>query len=84
MERTTFIRKELGDAYNNDIINVAIDIDSSNGKLLQKTYPINATPTLFFFNADGKLFKKIEGATSLAELLELKKALANSQIRAEL
>jgi thiol:disulfide interchange protein len=73
MERVVLVKKELGDSYNQDFVNVAIDIDSPAGKLLQKTYPIRATPTLFFFKADGSLAKKIEGAATVPELLAVEK-----------
>lgn len=68
MEQNVLIQKELGAAYNQDFLNVAIDIDSPAGKELQKTYPIRATPTLFFFKADGSLAKKIEGFADVDDL----------------
>jgi len=68
MEQEVLIRKELGAAYNQDFVNVAIDIDSPAGKQLQKTYPIRATPTLFFFKADGSLAKKTEGFADVEDL----------------
>lgn len=77
MEQEVLIKKELGDAYNANMLNVAIDIDSKDGKKLQEQYPIRATPTLFFFNADGSPAKKLEGFTTADVLLkeegELKK-----------
>lgn len=81
MERVVLVRKELGDAYNKNIVNDAIDIDSLNGKELQKKYPIHATPTLFFFNANGSLAKKVEGAATVPELLAIEKQVTgNSSI----
>jgi thioredoxin-related protein/threonine/homoserine/homoserine lactone efflux protein len=77
MEQEVLIKKELGDAYNSNVVNVAIDIDSPDGKKLQAVYPIKATPTLFFFDADGKLVRKLEGFTKaevlLAEEVKLQK-----------
>ncbi|OKS88073.1 hypothetical protein RG47T_3537 [Mucilaginibacter polytrichastri] len=69
MEQEVLIQKELGAAYNQDFVNVAIDIDSPDGKELQKIYPIRATPTLFFFNKGGNIAKKIEGYTTAEKLL---------------
>lgn len=68
MEQEVLVSKELGAAYNQQFVNVAIDIDSPAGKELQKTYPIRATPTLFFFKADGSLAKKTEGFTDAEDL----------------
>jgi len=58
MEKEILIQKALGTIYNQSFVNVAIDIDSPTGKELQKTYPIRATPTLFFFKSNGGLAKK--------------------------
>jgi thiol-disulfide isomerase/thioredoxin len=77
MEEEVLIKKELGDAYNNDIVNVAIDVDSAEGHRLKEQFPIRATPTLFFFKPDGTMARKLEGFTDagvlLAEAGELKK-----------
>jgi thiol:disulfide interchange protein len=77
MEQEVLVKKELGETYNAQLINVAIDVDSPEGKKLNEQYPIRATPTLFFFNPDGTLTKKLEGFTTDEELLgeakELKK-----------
>ncbi|MBB3054325.1 thioredoxin family protein [Mucilaginibacter gotjawali] len=77
MEQEVLIRKELGATYNQDFVNVAIDIDSPAGKELQKTYPIRATPTLFFFKADGSLAKKTEGFADVEDLQSAALQLAN-------
>lgn len=68
MEHEVLIRKELGTAFNQNFVNVAIDVDSPEGKKLNELYPIRATPTLFFFNADGSLAKKTEGFADTEEL----------------
>ena len=68
MEQEVLVQKAVGAAYNQDFVNVAIDIDSPAGKELQKSYPIRATPTLFFFKADGSLAKKIEGFADVDDL----------------
>ena len=69
MEHEVLVQKALGDIYNKDFINVAIDLDSPDGKNVNQLFPIRATPTLFFFNPDGSLAKKLEGFTTSADLL---------------
>ena len=71
MEHEVLVKKEVGDAYNTRLINVAIDIDSEEGKKLNAIYLIKATPTLFYFNADGSLAKKWEGFADPTKLLML-------------
>ena len=77
MEQEVLIKKELGVSYNQGFVNVAIDIDSPAGKELQKTYPIRATPTLFFFKADGSLAKKTEGFADVEDMQSAALQLAN-------
>jgi thioredoxin 1 len=69
MEHEVLVQKQLGDVYNKNFINDAIDLDSPEGRLLNQSIPIRATPTLFFFNADGKLVEKLEGFTDVNNLL---------------
>jgi thioredoxin 1 len=69
MEHEVLVQKQLGDYFNKNLINVAIDYDSDEGHHLNKVYPINATPTLYFFNESGQLVSKLEGFKSADELL---------------
>jgi thioredoxin 1 len=77
MEQEVLVKKELGNEFNQGIINVAIDIDGPDGQKLKELYPIRATPTLFFFNPDGTISKKIEGFTTADDLLAEGKVLKN-------
>jgi len=69
MEHEVLNQKAIGDIYNKEFVNVAIDIDSQDGHQLNSQFPIRATPTLLFFNADGSLARKVEGYTVAGDLL---------------
>ena len=69
MEQEVLVQKKLGDVYNQQFIDVAIDIDSPEGHKLNDRYKIRATPTLFFLNADGSIAKKTEGFMTAEELV---------------
>ncbi len=69
MEKEVLSKKELGDAFNASFLNVAIDVDNSDGHHLNEIYPIKGTPTLLFFNSGGALSKKIVGFSTAEELL---------------
>jgi hypothetical protein len=43
-----FIQKDLEEAFNQGIINVAPDAEGLEGKRLEELYPFEARPTLFF------------------------------------
>lgn len=71
MEHEVLVQKQVGDVYKTQFVNIAIDVDSEEGKKLNNLYPIRATPTLFYFNSDGTLAKKWEGFASPEKLLSL-------------
>jgi thioredoxin len=75
MEHEVLNQKMLGDLYNKDVVNVAIDIDSPDGRELNTQFPIRATPTLLFFEPDGSVTKKIEGYAAVQDLLLVEKQL---------
>jgi hypothetical protein len=63
-----FIQKDLEEAFNQGIINVALDAEGLEGKRLEELYPFEARPTLFFFNHDGTM-KKGGGVHSISNLI---------------
>jgi len=69
MEHEVLNQKALGDVYNKDVVNVAIDIESPDGRELNTQFPIRATPTLIFFTPDGSVVRKIEGYAAAGDLL---------------
>jgi len=69
MENEVFVQEQLGKVYNLQFVNEAIDLDSKEGKLLNQSMPISATPTLFYFDANGVLIKKVEGFCNVNQLL---------------
>jgi thioredoxin 1 len=75
MEQEVLNQKQPGETYNRGFVDVAIDYDSPERKQLNEVYLIRATPTSFFFNADGSIAKKLEGFTAKDELLATAKQL---------
>lgn len=69
MEQEVLVQKKLGNIYNQEFVDVAIDIDSPEGHKLNDLCKIRATPTLFFLNPDGSIAKKSEGFMTAEELL---------------
>lgn len=68
-EQEILVQQSVGERFNENFINVAIDLDSPDGKALQQQIPIRATPTMFFFQPNGVLEKKIEGFAKAEALL---------------
>ena len=61
LKRKTFKDKEVGDYYNKNFINIAIDGETKEGNYLINKYGIQGYPTLLIVDANGKLKTKQVG-----------------------
>lgn len=64
MERNIFTHPEVGQYYNDNFINVSVDMETSQGRKFDKLFPVTAYPTLLYINTDGKILKKKVGSIS--------------------
>ncbi|MGB1204041.1 MAG: thioredoxin family protein [Chitinophagales bacterium] len=71
MDKHTFTRYDLGNEYNNNFINVKINIESLEGIAFKMQYNIMAIPDFLFFNTDGELIYRDYGQKSTSELLSM-------------
>jgi thiol-disulfide isomerase/thioredoxin len=55
MARTIFPIKEVGDFFNSNFVNIAIDMDTEYGKMLRKKYNVSFYPTLLFLNSNMEI-----------------------------
>ncbi|MGL4907807.1 MAG: thioredoxin family protein [Bacteroidales bacterium] len=69
MDRNVFSNKELGNFYNENFINLKIDWESARGEELNKTYPIQAYPTMLYISPSGKRLMTAEGYQSFSQLI---------------
>lgn len=53
MKKLSFSSKKVGQHFNKTHINLAIDIDTAEGKLLAKKYQIREVPTLLILDVNG-------------------------------
>lgn len=67
---TVFTKKEVGDYFNSHFINVKMDMESKEGKTLNKQYEILGYPTLLFIDGGGNMFHRIVGTTPAEILLK--------------
>lgn len=75
LKSTTFSNKEVGDLFNNEFINIALDGEQEEGAALAQLYKIKGYPTLLFLNANGEIVKGASGYHSANELIELGKSI---------
>lgn len=75
MKATTFKDKEVGDFFNKNFINFAIDGEKGEGPVLAKQFAVRAYPTLVFVGVDGKIVQKTVGFQSAQNLINIAKPL---------
>ena len=71
MARSVFTKKEVGDFYNSNYINMKLDLEKGEGKKFRKKYPVSAFPTLFFIDSKGKVVHKQKGALPVDRFIKL-------------
>lgn len=75
LKATTFKDPAVGDFFNKNFINLAIDGEKGEGPVLAQQFGVRAYPTLVFVNADGKVVQKTVGFESAPNLLRIAKPL---------
>jgi thiol-disulfide isomerase/thioredoxin len=71
MDRNVFPDEALSAFFDENFINVKIDMESERGTPFGADYEVDAYPSLFFIGPDGSLLKKKVGLTEAPELLSL-------------
>jgi thioredoxin 1 len=71
LKSTTFTDTSVGDFYNQNFINVALDGEKGEGKKLMQQYGLTSYPSLLFIDADGKLVGKAVGYHSPQQMINL-------------
>lgn len=79
MQKNVFTRADVGEVFNKNFINVKVDMESGEGPMLAKKYPLEGYPTLFFIDSDGKLIKEHLGAPTAETLIKIGKNLAKDK-----
>lgn len=74
MAKNVFTKAEVGDFYNENFVNLKLDMEEMDGVTFGHEYPVSAYPTLLFLNAKGELVKKSVGGKQANDLIELGKS----------
>lgn len=73
LKRNTFPDKAAGEFFNNNFVNVALDMESGDGPAVAAAYQVNAYPTLIITDADGNLVTYTKGYIDASQLIEFGK-----------
>jgi thiol:disulfide interchange protein len=79
LKQNTFTDKAVGDFFNKNFINIALDMENGDGIAVAAKYQIAAYPTLLIINADQTSTSVTEGYMPPAQLLEFGKSVLAQQ-----
>lgn len=79
MDRTTFKDGKVGAFFNENFINLKIDMEKGEGRSLSSKYRVTAYPTLFFIDGEGRVVKRTVGGQNAKGLLLLGKSVNDAQ-----
>lgn len=71
MAKTAFKDEAVGDFYNNNFINMKLNMEKHEGLTFRKKYPVSAFPTLYYIDAKGEVVHTLKGAQKADQLLKL-------------
>ncbi|WP_164977495.1 thioredoxin family protein [Ancylomarina salipaludis] len=81
LAKDIFPQKEVGDYFNQNFVNVKMDMEKGEGIALNKQYGITSYPTLLFIDASGKTVHKLVGGMPAEDLIKGAKAALNPEMR---
>lgn len=73
MSNNVFTDNSIGTLFNQNFINIKVDMDTEEGKKIADKYFVTAYPTLIFIGGSGKQISKIVGYKNSEELLDIGK-----------
>lgn len=73
MAATTFKEASVGEFFNQEFINLKIDMEKGQGLEFRQKYPVSAYPTLLFINGKGDVVHKATGAKDKDSIIKLAK-----------
>ncbi len=79
MARGTFKKEAVGTFFNENFINLKIDMEKGEGPQLSRKFGVSAYPTLIFINSKGEEVAKTLGYHSKSALLELGELVVSSR-----
>lgn len=79
MAKDVFTLDNVADFYNENFINVSMDMEKGEGPELGKKYKVQAYPAFLFINGDGKLVHRDGGYQEAPEFIAVGKAAIKSK-----
>lgn len=69
MAANTFTDEEVGEFFNENFVNLKIDMEKGEGPVLARTYKVRAYPTLLILDGQGNVVRRTMGAKKKEALI---------------
>ena len=79
LAKTVFTDPQIGDYFNQNFLNLKIDMESNEGETLKKKFKVFAYPTLLWVNHKGEVLHRYTGYCDRDKLLKLANKSANNK-----
>ncbi len=73
MSKSTFPDPSVGAFFNENFVNMKIDMEKAEGRKFKAKYPVQAFPTLYFIGGDGEVVHRQKGAQDAVNFLKIGK-----------
>ena len=74
LKKNTLKDKEVGSFYNEEFINLALNAEKGEGKIIAESIALRSYPTLLFLNGgDGRILNRVSGYKTPIQLINLGK-----------
>ncbi len=79
MSKRVFTKEDVGTYFNDNFINLKLDMEKGEGKSFAKKYKIRAYPTMLFIDKSGKVVHEVVGYHKARPLLREAKAASSKK-----
>lgn len=83
MAANVFTQDEVGQFFNDNFVNLKLDMEEADGLTFGSQYPVSAYPTLFFLDSQGNILKKVTGGQQADGLINHGKVAIKSYDKTE-
>ena len=77
LKKNTFTNEEVGEYFNTNFVNVAVDGEKGEGVDLARKYHIRGYPTLIFLDNNGEIISQLSGYRDPEGLIKIGKQIVN-------
>lgn len=70
MAKEVFTNPEVASLFNEKFVNVKVDMEKGEGRILKEKYEVHAYPTLNFINGEGKIVHCVVGGVDAETLIK--------------